>query len=743
VLGGSLAVFGEAADARTASTKSQAAAAATSAQIASTLKLVVQNEGDLVVNAAAFFVSQPHATQAQFSQWATAVDAFHRYPELEAISEVTMVTPSQLSSFAAADAPGGSGPQIGVPLVVSPPGLRPYYCLGTVWAVRGKTPSQASVIPPGIDYCRTSAGPWLLRIRDSGKGAVLPYGTGKGATLGVAWPIYQGGVVPTTVQGRQDAFIGWVAEELDPSVALRTALVGHHQTAVRMRFIGESTPVTFSAGSAPAGSQTTVVAIGNGWEVLTTTPVRSASILGSGPAVARLTTGILISLVLGLLLYLLGTSRARALAMVEASTAELRHRALHDALTGLPNRALILDRIEQMIARSHRWGLPIAVFFLDLDNFKDVNDTLGHGAGDQMLVEVGARLSTTLREGDTVGRLGGDEFVVLAEGASLAEGLDAVADRILDALSAPFDLDESDAPQWVTVSIGIAEGARDTAEELLQDADVALYEAKTSGKQHAVVFSPSMQEALDDRRRLENDLHGALEAGQFVVRYRATTELASRRETGVEARLSWHHPERGVVPPTTFEPALESTGLMVPVGRWLLQTACRDGVAWHRSGTPLTVSVDITASQFQRVGFVDDVEQALAASGFDPAHLVLALSETALASDGAATIERLHRLKALGVRIALDEFDSGYSSLTFLQRYPIDILTIDRSLVIETVDPGETESLAETLGQLARVFGVEIIIEGPEGEEGREAPAGAEHAAPGGDSPPVVTLSRP
>ncbi len=743
VLGGSVAVFGEMASARAASIKSQAAAAATSAQIASTLKLVVQNEGDLVVNAAAFFVAQPHATQAQFAQWETAVNAFGRHPELDAISEVTEVTPAELGSFAAAEAPGGSGPQTGVPLVITPPGPRPYYCLGTVWAVRGQVPGQSSTTPPGLDFCRTSAGPGLLQVRDSGKGAVLPYGTGTDATLGVAWPVYRGGVVPTTAQGREDAFIGWVAEELDPHVALATALVGHHQTAVQMRFVGGSTPVTFSAGSAPAGSRTTVVAVGGGWEVLTTTPVRSASILGSGPAVARLTVGILVSLVLGLLLYLLGTSRARALEMVEASTAQLRHQALHDSLTGLPNRALILDRIDQMISRSHRWGMPIAVFFLDLDNFKDVNDTLGHGAGDQLLVEVGARLSTTLREGDTVGRLGGDEFVVLAEGASLAQGLDGVADRILDALSAPFDLDESDAPQWVTVSIGIAEGARDTPEELLQDADVALYEAKTSGKQHAVVFSPSMQEALDDRRRLENDLHGALEAGQFVVRYRATTELASRRETGVEARLSWDHPERGVVPPAVFVPALESTGLVVPVGRWLLQTACRDGVAWDRSGTPLTVSVDISEAQFDRAGFVDDVAEALATSGFDPARLVLALSETALANDGADTIERLHRVKALGVRIALDEFDSGYSSLTFLQRYPIDILTIDRSLVIETVDPGETESLAETLGQLARVFGVEIVIEGPEDDAGREAPPGAEHAAPGDGSPAVATLTRP
>ncbi len=384
----------------------------------------------------------------------------------------------------------------------------------------------------------------------------------------------------------------------------------------------------------------------------------------------------------------------------------------------------------------------MAAFFLDVDNFKEVNDTLGHGAGDQVLVEVGARLSATLRDGDTVGRLGGDEFVVLVEGASLVDGIDAVADRILDSLSSPFTVDESDTPQWVTVSIGIAEGARDTAEELLQDADVALYQAKTTGKQHAVVFSRSMQEELNDHRRLENDLRHALDGGQLTVRYRSTTDLATRRETGVEALLSWNHPERGEVPAATLLPALESAGLVVPVGQWLLRTACRDGAAWHRAGATPTVSVDIWSAQFDRVGFVEDVEEALASSGFDPRYLTLVLTETSLAADGTRTIERLHRLKALGVRIALGEFDSGYSSLTFLQRFPIDILSIDPSLVVETVDPGETESLAGTLGQLGRVFGVEIIIEGPEGEVVSAPPTTSPHAETDDAADPVATGRR-
>jgi len=466
-------------------------------------------------------------------------------------------------------------------------------------------------------------------------------------------------------------------------------------------------------GSAPAGAQTTTVAIGQGWEVLTRSAVQPAGIFGTGPATVRLIIGLLICVLLGLLIYLLGTGRARALKLVEASTAKLRHQALHDSLTGLPNRALILDRISQMTARSRREGTRMAAYFLDLDNFKDVNDTLGHGAGDQLLVEVGTRLAGTLRDGDTVGRLGGDEFVVLVEGASLSGGIEVVADRILDALSSPFILDESDTPQWVTVSIGIAEGTRERPEELLQDADVALYRAKAAGKQHAVVFSRSMQEELDDRRSLENDLHQARDDDQFEVRYRSTTDLATGQVGGVEAQLAWRHPERGLVPPSTFVPALESAGLAVSAGQWLLHAACRDGAAWHRSGDPLTMSVDISAAQFDREGIVDDVETALSSTGFDAGHLTLALAETSLASDVPTTIARLQRLKEVGVRIALGEFDSGYSSLTFLQRFPIDALTVDRSLLAETVDPGEIETLAGTLGQLGRVFGVDIVIEGP------------------------------
>ena len=262
----------------------------------------------------------------------------------------------------------------------------------------------------------------------------------------------------------------------------------------------------------------------------------------------------MLSLLLGALIYVLGTSRSRALALVDERTAELHHLALHDSLTRLPNRALILDRIEQMLARSRREHTPVAVLFLDLDNFKDVNDTLGHAAGDQLLAGVAARLTSAIRQEDTVGRLGGDEFVVLAEGASLAAGAEVVAERILDVLATPFDIAGSDTPLMVTASIGIAEGWRATPDELLRDADMALYKAKAAGKRCAVVFAPAMQDAVEDHLTLERDLLGALEAKQYFLLYQPTFDLSSGAFTGVEALLRWRHPTRGVISPMTSSP---------------------------------------------------------------------------------------------------------------------------------------------------------------------------------------------
>jgi diguanylate cyclase (GGDEF)-like protein len=437
-------------------------------------------------------------------------------------------------------------------------------------------------------------------------------------------------------------------------------------------------------------------------------------VLANPNALILLLGGIVVSLSLGVQLYVLGTSRSRALRLVRDRTNELHHQAFHDSLTGLPNRALILDRAGQMLARSRRDRTPVAAFFLDLDDFKDINDTLGHKAGDQLLAGVGARLDSALREGDTVGRLGGDEFVVLAEGASLKAGGEVLAGRILDVLSAPFEISDSDVPLAVTASIGIAEGDRATPDKLLRDADIALYRAKAAGKHCAVLFSSAMQESVDDHRHLEVDLHGALENGQFFLLYQPTVDLATGNFTGVEALIRWHHPQRGIVLPDEFIPALETSGLIVPVGQWVLEAACRQGAAWQSLGHRITVSVNVSAVQLERDRIVDEVHQALDASGFEPAMLILELTETALMRDVEATLVRLNLLKAVGVGIAIDDFGTGYSSLAYLRQFPIDELKIDQSFVSGIADSSESAAIVHTLVQLGKVLELKTIAEGIE-----------------------------
>jgi diguanylate cyclase (GGDEF)-like protein/PAS domain S-box-containing protein len=397
----------------------------------------------------------------------------------------------------------------------------------------------------------------------------------------------------------------------------------------------------------------------------------------------------------------------------------LAHAALHDALTGLPNRTLILNRAEQMLARARRQHTHVAALFLDLDNFKDINDTLGHEAGDQLLTEVAARMAGALREGETVGRLGGDEFVVLVEGASLAAGAEVVAERIVDVLGAPFSIPASDVPLEVTASIGIAEGDRAITGELLRDADIALYQAKAAGKHCAVAFSPSMQEAVDDHRSVELDLYHALEKDQLFLLYQPTFDLSTGAVDGVEALLRWRHPERGIVKPDLFIPVLEATRRIITVGEWVLAEACRQGARWHQLGHRIAVSVNISGVQLERDRIIDDVDGALSACGLDPEMLILELTETTLMRDVEATLVRLNMLKSLGVRLAIDDFGTGYSSLAYLRQFPIDVLKIDQTFVAGITDSEESGAIVHTLVQLGNVLGLETVAEGIETEDQR------------------------
>jgi diguanylate cyclase (GGDEF)-like protein len=394
---------------------------------------------------------------------------------------------------------------------------------------------------------------------------------------------------------------------------------------------------------------------------------------------------------------------------------ELAFLATHDPLTGLPNRTLILDRVEQMLVRSRRSRTPVAALFVDLDNFKSINDTLGHGAGDRLLKAVAARLGAAIRETDALGRLGGDEFVVIAEGMSLAAGPELIAERLLAALEQPFKLDDSDAARLsVSASVGIAMGDRESADELLRDADIAMYRAKWDGKNRYVVFESAMQDAVQSRMELEMDLREAFEADQFFLVYQPTFDLQSMSPTGVEALLRWNSPKRGVVQPDDFVQLLEETGLIVDVGRWVLREACRQSGAWREAGHAIGMSVNVSARQLETDEFVGHVREALAESGLEPGVLTLEITETTIMRDAAQTVRRLSAIKELGVRIAIDDFGTGYSSLSHLQQFPVDALKIDRSFIARLTQSPEGETLIRTLVQLGKAMSIETLAEGIE-----------------------------
>ncbi len=394
---------------------------------------------------------------------------------------------------------------------------------------------------------------------------------------------------------------------------------------------------------------------------------------------------------------------------------ELSFLATHDALTGLPNRTLILDRVEQMLARSARNKTPVAALFIDLDNFKSINDTLGHAVGDELLEAVTARLGGVTRDADALGRLGGDEFVVVSEELSLSVGPELIAERLLDALKLPFNLgDDKTTRVTVTASIGIAAGERISAEELMRDADIAMYRAKWDGRNRYVVFETGMQDSIQKRMELEMDLREALGKDEFVLAYQPTIDLTDMSPTGVEALIRWKHPVRGVVQPDDFIPLLEETGLIVEVGKWVLEQACIQGAAWRAAGHPIGMAVNVSGRQLDTDQLIGDIEGALSASGLEPTALTIEITETTLMRNAEETVLRLTAIKELGVRIAIDDFGTGYSSLAHLQKFPIDALKIDRSFIAGLEHNQESETLIRTLVQLGKALSIETFAEGIE-----------------------------
>ena len=411
----------------------------------------------------------------------------------------------------------------------------------------------------------------------------------------------------------------------------------------------------------------------------------------------------------------------RSLLQLTELQERLRYQALHDPLTALANRALFTDHVQHAILRGDRHRRMLAVLFLDLDDFKAVNDSLGHGAGDALLVAVAERLRTCLRPGDTAARFGGDEFAILLEDIESTADAAAAAERIGNVLRTPFVVQNRELRASASIGIAVRTIEHD-ATQLLRNSDVAMYIAKRRGKGRHEVFEASMYAAAVERHELKEDLQRAVHHGDFVVHYQPIIDLRSGQLTGVEALVRWNRSRRGLVAPSEFIPVAEDTGMILPIGQFVLEAACAQAGKWRRQlpdDAPFTVNVNLSARQLADSGFVELVTKVLADNELDPGCLVLELTESVL-MEGDGTARRLDELRAVGVRLAIDDFGTGYSSLSYLRRFPIDILKMDKTFVQGVgTTPGD-DALAQAIIGLTHTLGLVVVAEGIEREEQRD-----------------------
>jgi len=415
----------------------------------------------------------------------------------------------------------------------------------------------------------------------------------------------------------------------------------------------------------------------------------------------------------------------RDISSAKAAEDEIRSLAFYDPLTGLPNRRLLMERLHVTLASSSRTGRLRALLFVDLDNFKTLNDTLGHQTGDLLLQEAAKRLTACVREADTVGRLGGDEFVLMLEDLSdlpedAAAQAKAVGEKILSVVTQPYQLNGRECRSSASIGISVFGGRRENSNEILQQADIAMYQAKAAGRNTMRFFAPALQAAVNARAALEEDLRESIKTCQFVLYYQP--QIDRNRLIGAEALIRWRHPSRGILPPSEFIPLAEETGLILPLGKWVLDAACAQIAAWadNKQTARLAVSINISARQFHQPEFVEQVLAALDGTRADPAKLRLELTESILVENVQDVSDKMKELKSHGLRFSLDDFGTGYSSLAYLKKLPLDQVKIDRSFVRDILTEESSAAIAQTIISLSRAMGLPVIAEGVETEEQRD-----------------------
>jgi diguanylate cyclase (GGDEF)-like protein len=404
--------------------------------------------------------------------------------------------------------------------------------------------------------------------------------------------------------------------------------------------------------------------------------------------------------------------------IVERRQAEARvhHMAYHDALTGLPNRALLSERLDRALLSARRDGMKLALLFIDLDRFKTINDSLGHLAGDHLLKEVAQRLCRVVRASDTVARLGGDEFVVLVPGVRVAEECGHVGDKIIEALAAPIEFEGRSLHISPSIGICMYPDDGDDAAGLMRKADAAMYYAKAAGRNNYQFYAEPMNAAAARHFEMETRLRGALLREEFVLFYQPIVGVQDGRVHGLEV-LRWRHPEQGLVAPDDFIPILEENGLIVPVGEWVIRRACEQSMAWQRAGLPpLPLAVNLSARQFMHRGLIQSIRAIVDDTGIDPGLVEFEITETALMQHGGQTLETLGQIYRMGIRLSIDDFGTGYSSLAYLKRFPVRKIKIDRAFVRDLETSSEDRAIVAAIMALAGSLGMAVVAEGVENE---------------------------
>ncbi|MCW9023437.1 MAG: EAL domain-containing protein [Gammaproteobacteria bacterium] len=397
---------------------------------------------------------------------------------------------------------------------------------------------------------------------------------------------------------------------------------------------------------------------------------------------------------------------------------EIQYAVNHDVLTNLPNRTLFLDRLEQAISKAHYHQRLVAVIYIDIDLFRNVNDSLGQQIGDNLLKQLAQRFTTSIREGDTISRIGGDVFAILLDDFDSDNSLSAIAQKVLSSLSVPFNINDHEIHITASIGISIYPNDSDDAETLLHNADIALYRAKESGKNNFQFFSESMTARVFERISLENSLRHALERNEFRLYYQPQFDARTGQIFGVEALLRWQHPELGTITPAHFIPLLEETGLIEPVGIWIFETACQQSRQWHAAGLEhLHMSVNLSSRQFNNASFISSLQTIIKDTEVNPEFLELELTESMLMRNASSTINALKGLTDLGVRFAIDDFGTGYSSLNYLRRFPIDTIKIDRSFIRDITTDSDDRAICSAIIGMAQSLSLNVIAEGVETDE--------------------------